>query len=71
MSRKHPLVAAIETRIEDRKIEISQLETQMFQLKDRRNTLDELQEEDIRLLAAASTPKSPRVKKIQEPKDGG
>ena len=62
MPKKHPIVAAIEQRIEDRNAEILQVETQVFLLQDRMKALEELQKEDVRLLAA-STPKKPRTKK--------
>jgi len=68
MPKKHPIVAAIEQRIEDRNAEVLQIETQVFLLQDRRKALVELQEEDVRLLAA-STPKKARTKK-EVAKDG-
>ena len=68
MPKKHPIVAAIEQRIEDRNAEILQVETQVFLLQDRMKALEELQKEDVRLLAA-STPKKPRTKK-EVAKDG-
>ena len=62
MPKKHPIIAAIEERIETRAADLEQIETEIQMLNEKRDTLTLLQAEDKRLLAA-STPKKPRTKK--------
>jgi len=61
------MVAAMEKRIEERKMELEDLNGQIFELSARRTALQELQEDDLKLLAVP-TQKAPRKKK--EAKDG-
>jgi hypothetical protein len=68
MSRKHPIVAAIEERIKSRAADIIQIEEEMHVLNARRDAMYMQQEADASLLRH-STCKKPRTKK-EVTKDG-